>query len=187
MLWFALLRGWDPPTQISEEHFMTMKGSVPSALRGFIGFSCSFGAKWPFGKNGAGGLTSGFSRHHDRNSHQGDDATHARALLLKKASQMAGVKIEKSDYAALHPQGSLIYCDPPYEGADAYPGVPKMDFVKFWETMRRWSGRMLRNTVVISSYKAPADFKCISAFPVRTSIALHPRSTARVDCLFMKR
>lgn len=53
--------------------------------------------------------------------------------------------------------GSVVYCDPPYEGTLGY----NTDFnhEKFWEWCRQLSKRGC--VVLISEYKAPSDFRCI--------------------------
>ncbi len=45
----ALQRGWVPPSNITEEEYSAVKNNPETYdpwLVGFIGFGCSFGAKW---------------------------------------------------------------------------------------------------------------------------------------------
>ena len=47
LMWDAVLnKGWIPPTEVSFEEYQELRNAEPSALRGFVGFSCSFGGKW---------------------------------------------------------------------------------------------------------------------------------------------
>ena len=44
LMYQALAQGWLPPTYVTEEEYQTLKHDPePSALRGFVGFGCSFG------------------------------------------------------------------------------------------------------------------------------------------------
>jgi len=52
---------------------------------------------------------------------------------------------------------ALIYCDPPYRDTTQYGTV--FDSDEFWERMRKWSKH---HYVIISEYKAPSDFICVS-------------------------
>ena len=74
-----------------------------------------------------------------------------------------------------------MYCDPPYEGCTAYPGLPAFDHAELWATMREWSKR---NVVLISEYRAPADFVCIASAPKPSSLAGGDRQTVRTERLF---
>ena len=60
------------------------------------------------------------------------------------------------NYKTLEPKNCCIYCDPPYAGTTGY--WPEWEAKQFWETMREWNQN---NTVIISEYKAPEDFKII--------------------------
>src|SRR3954463_779951 len=46
LMWKAVQNGWVPPAAISREEYTAIKSESPSALRGFVGFGCSFGGKW---------------------------------------------------------------------------------------------------------------------------------------------
>jgi DNA adenine methylase len=45
-LWAAVAEGWLPPENISEDDYRTVRAGPVCALRGFVGFGCSFGGKW---------------------------------------------------------------------------------------------------------------------------------------------
>lgn len=46
LMWKALQEGWEPPQNVTEEEYKALRHAEPSALRGFVGFSCSFGGCW---------------------------------------------------------------------------------------------------------------------------------------------
>lgn len=69
-------------------------------------------------------------------------------------------EIYYSDYRDLNiPQNSLIYCDPPYQDTLGYNGTAQFDSNLFWEWCRIQEKR--GNFVLVSEYRAPADFVCI--------------------------
>ena len=80
------------------------------------------------------------------------------------------------------PENMLVYCDPPYEGATQYGAFKSFDHEMFWDTMREWSKN---NTVVISEYKAPGDFKCVSEFNSQMGMTTGNERPIRIERLFM--
>ena len=46
LMWRAAARGWSPPSSVTEKEYAEARLAAPSALRGFIGFGCSYGGKW---------------------------------------------------------------------------------------------------------------------------------------------
>lgn len=155
MLYVALQRGWKPPTSISEEEYKAAKADkVPSALRAFIGFGCSFSGKW-FG---------GYARDpkSDRNY-----ALNAANSLEKLRPHIQDVEFLCADYKAFNPSGLIIYCDVPYIGTTGYSAVGKFNHGDFWQTAREWSQN---NTVLTSSYEAPEDFKCVLEISTKTDM-----------------
>lgn len=87
----------------------------------------------------------------------------------------------RKSYKAYNPKGALIYCDPPYAGTTGYRGTGSWDAKEFWDTVRKWSKN---NIVVVSEYKAPKDFKCIS-YVVKKSTLHVDRVGGGKDCLFI--
>jgi DNA adenine methylase len=171
MLWQALQRGWVPPEVVSEEEYARIRTEPPSALRGFIGFGCSFSGKF-FG---------GYARDpkSDRNY-----TSNARNSLLKKIRYLRNVHFRCADYRTIKLRGCFVYCDPPYAGATGY--THQFDNETFWSIVRQWS-RM--NTVVVSEYKAPVDAVLIAEFPTRTDMGtpLETRTRESNACLCLRR
>src|SRR5208337_2924620 len=46
LMWQAVAAGWVPPHSVTEAQYRQLKHAEPSALRGFVGFGCSFSGKW---------------------------------------------------------------------------------------------------------------------------------------------
>lgn len=170
----AIRDGWRPPGRVSAKRYadLVAKRIHDPRLRAFIGFGCSWGGKW----------LGGFAR----SSRQNFAAT-ARRSLLDKAPLLDGVEFETCDYRELHPEGALVYCDPPYMSATVHsPGSAFIGFDHraFWSVIRRWSKT---NIVVVSEYQAPEDFEAIATFPTRLKLQNPTAFKNRVERLFALR
>lgn len=165
-LYQELQKGWNPPLTVSEEEYQYYKDiqDVLDPMTAFCGIGCSFAGKW-FG---------GYARSGSR-----DYIGNARNSLLKQLPLIMGVKFKAHDYHNGIPYNSLIYCDPPYEGTTGYKDT--FDSVEFWEVMRGWSRN---NTVIISEYKAPEDFKCVLEIPTKTDMRVSGKKEPRIEKLF---
>ena len=147
MLHRALQEGsWEPPDFVSEEEYNELHQQWKDGRRdhevGFVGFACSWGGKW----------FAGYSRGGGRNF-----CLEAKESLLKKHKNLKHVTFSHTNYRNIHPQGEVIYCDPPYRGTENYSsGI--FDTQMFWQVVRKWSKE---NTVIVSEYEAPNDFDTI--------------------------
>lgn len=167
LLWQALQTDWQPPTQVSEDEYKALRGAAPSALRGFVGFGCSFGGKW-FG---------GYARHYPVSNYA---ATSARSVN-KQRKLLTGVNFCHQSYATLDPIDALIYCDPPYADTTHYGAAKGFDSVVFWRVVRGWSQH---NIVIVSEYKAPDDFECVLEIPTKLSLREANGCAPRTERLF---
>jgi len=153
-MWKALQVGWIPPDEVSEELYNSIKSNKNSyapELVAFVGFCCSFGAKW----------FAGYARSVKTISTEGHNRSYAsesvRALLRKK-SALGGVNFSCNSYRDLEiPPSSLIYCDPPYAQTTGYHS--KFDHSRFWSWVREQS--RIGHLVFTSEYNAPSDFRSI--------------------------
>jgi DNA adenine methylase len=113
---------------VSEGQYQWIKANPNPAdpLTGFAMFGCSFGGKW------AGGYA--------RNSKGQDYTAGARNSLLRKLRDCRDLEIHSRDYRHLPdpPAGTLLYCDPPYEGTTGYKGVGAFDPAEFWSHALWW-------------------------------------------------
>ena len=127
---------------------------------GYIGFHCSYRGKLFGGYNGDHTGTRDYQDEFRRNT-------------LKQIDNLVGVEYTKISYLDMViPDGSLVYCDPPYENTTAYKY--NIDHEIFWQWCRDLS---LRNTVYISSYDAPKDFYCL--WQKEVNVALDTHSTKK--------
>ena len=138
-----------PPKLITPEFYNNVKNQKePSALRGFVGFLCSWN----------GMFFAGLAEYKNTNRNPAQEASNdidkIKPLLQKKT-----VKFMNCSYDKHKPKKHLIYCDPPYKDTIGYKGTGTgFNHDKFWNTMRKWSKS---NIVIISEETAPKDFKCM--------------------------
>ena len=167
LLWSAVANGWEPPTQVSEAEYQAAKVSPPSALRGFIGFGCSFGGKF------FGGYARSGARNYAMNAHN---------AIMKKAKNLQGVPFLCREYAECAPINSLVYCDPPYANTTQGYSSTSFDSALFWNTARRWAQE--GNTVLVSEYTAPAFANEVWSIETKTDMHCKEGKEPRVEKLF---
>jgi DNA adenine methylase len=155
-LWKGVKNGtFDPPKTVTEKYYNEVKKmKSPSALKGFVGFGCSFGGKY------FGGYGQKYVKNHPTNFLRG-----ATNSIIKLKPLLKKIKFSCNDYKKFTPVNMLIYCDPPYKnsrGGSLYRKKTKQydnfNNKEFWDTMRKWSKN---NYVFISELEAPPDFKSV--------------------------
>lgn len=169
----ALQDGWLPPKYLSKEEYDYIHYHMDETpyLTGFVGFGCSYSGKW-FG---------GYAKDNTGRNY----CLNAYNSIIKKMKVLKEASFECKDYKILNPNNFIIYCDPPYKGTTQYDSnlVGNFDSQEFWDTMRQWSAN---NTVIISEYNAPDDFKCIWQQEVRLDIRdRENKKQKRIEKLFM--
>lgn len=135
---------------------------------GNIGFIASFNGRWFDG----GYAKPGYEKTKNGLRYR-DYYNEAKNNLLKQAPDLADIKFICQDYTEVNPSGSLVYCDPPYQGTKQYANSTSFDYDLFWNTMRKWSQN---NIVIISEENAPDDFVCIWEQDVSRSIKANDKS-----------
>jgi DNA adenine methylase len=145
----AIQNGWKPPNIITESEYRRIKENQHAyspELVGFVGSACSYAGKW-FGGYARGKSQKGMPRNYAR------EAIDSLARI-----NIRGIEFVCLDYRSLLiPDGSIVYCDPPYSGVTQFKGVP-FDHVEYWNWVRKISKK---NKVFCSELKAPDDFECI--------------------------
>lgn len=143
----ALQSGWEPPADLSEAEYASLKAAqdVANPRTAFAGVGCSFAGKW----------FDGYAR--DKRMER-PYAAQVAASLRRQTPLIKDVLFLYGGYSDFSPSGCLIYCDPPYAGTTGYTAAGAFDSAQFWATLRRWARY---NTLLISEYAAPSDFKCI--------------------------
>lgn len=164
----AVQNGWTGPDCVSEEEYQVLKKAEPSALRGFVGFGCSFGGKF-FG---------GYARDDtDRNY-----ALNAQRSLKKLAPQIVDVSFYQQDYLEYKGGAQVIYCDPPYRGTTGFT-QGEFDSKEFWD----WVLDISKDAAVfVSEYNAPDGFGVVWQKSVNTDMNGKAGKLKRVENLFRK-
>jgi DNA adenine methylase len=149
------------------------KGLFPEWMVGFAGFQLSYGAIW-------------FNSYRRDSVGKRDYAKEAVRNVGKQAPNVRGIKFYCSSYDELPiPDGSLIYCDPPYADTVSYKVVDSFNHDKFWEWCRGMAKK--GHTVFISEYTAPYDFVAIWEKEVNSSLTKDTGGKKAVEKLFMYR
>lgn len=154
LLWKGLQDGsFTPPDTVSEEQYKILKETPPSALRGFVGFGCSFSGKW----------WGGYARCKTKPRNYCGEA---KRTLLKKIQKLRNVNFSCCSYDFWYPRDTLIYCDIPYFGTTEYKD--KFNYENFYN----WSRVMSRNNYLyISEYKMPDDFETVLEIHTKTDMS----------------
>lgn len=161
-LWQAVADGWLPPDDVTPEEYAAARASAPSALRGYVGFGCSFGGKW-FG---------GYATNDTRLNKQGipyRGPRYAAAALRKQAPTVRGGEFRLGDYSdAPVTADAVVYCDPPYAGTTGYGAAGPFDSARFWRTAEAWAA--LGAAVLVSELDAPAGWAEVWRRPMPTYV-----------------
>lgn len=172
LMWQALLDGWLPPTEVSEELYRELRHAEPSALRGFAKYGCSFGGK-PWGGYARGKTAKGEPRNY---------AGESRRNLLKKVPQLSNVTFAHHSFERTpNVPDSVYYLDPPYKGTTGYGGG--FDYSGFIE----WIDS-LKGDIFLSEYEAPDDsWEELWSAPLRKSVGQANNRPIATERLFLKR
>jgi DNA adenine methylase len=166
----SLQGGWVPPDYVSEAEYQAVRvaNNPTDPMTIFCGIGCSF----------AGKIWGGYARSADKNCY----AKTSKNSLLKQLPLIKDVDFQYGLFHEHNPENMLVYCDPPYEGTTQYGAFKSFDHTFFWNTMREWSKK---NTVIISEYKAPEDFKCVAEFNSQMGMTTGKERPVRVERLFV--
>lgn len=144
LMWRDAVAGRLFPTDVSEQLYRDARASEPSALRGFIGFACSFGAKW----------WGGYARNKTGTNY----AAQGSRAVERKATAIRGARVVHRDYRDCTSDidsNTVVYCDPPYAGTTGYKGTDPFDHTEFWGTCRAWADAGA--LVFVSEYSCPDE------------------------------
>jgi DNA adenine methylase len=172
-MWFALSReGWIPPAYVDKKEHERLKNSgVSSALRGYVGFCCSYRGAF-------------FAGHQDKMWGEGKGGQRIeRQNIIRTAQVFRDVEFQNTDYAELCiPPGSIVYCDPPYLGTTGYSSG-EFDHKRFWNTMDKWvDGGAI---VLVSEYDGP--WLIHDEIETYSSLAHTSLNDRRIERLFIRR
>jgi len=144
-MWRAVQNGWQPPIDVSEETYKTIRktpGAYPKEMVAFVSHSCSF----------AGAYWNGYAR----NKRGTNYALLGSNGVMKKKPVLASMNFFKCSYTHwANVKDAVIYCDPPYRDTTQKYRVNERDGFDsdaFWEQVKLWASN---NTVFISELSAP--------------------------------
>lgn len=171
-LYQALQCGWEPPGAISEEQYMQCKErqDMTDPMTAFCGIGCSFSGKW----------FCGYAKSGTRNY-----AANAKSSLKAQLPRIHDVIFSHGLFHQWQPRNALVYCDPPYANTTQYGAFNGFDHDLFWQTMREWVAA--GNTVIVSEYSAPPDFKCVHEMQSQMGLTSGDmgKRTKRIERMFM--
>jgi site-specific DNA-adenine methylase len=139
------------PKKITYEQYkncMNNKEQYEDWYVGFVGFCCSFGAKF-FGGYARGKSNKGDPRNYALESYKN---------LNRQANKLKNICFKCCDFREIkNRKNCVIYCDPPYKNTTKY-STGCFPYEEFYDWCRKMSKD---NIVLISEYSMPDDFKCI--------------------------
>lgn len=149
------------PDRILEDTYNEVKNNKDKYEKwylGLIGFCASFGAKY-FG---------GYARD-SRDDNSGKWSAGAINNLKKQSLNLKGIKFVHKNFLDIpidKIKNYVIYCDIPYRGTTKYK-TEVFPYEEFYKWIKILS---IHNTVLISEYDMPEEFKCIWQKEVKCSI-----------------
>jgi DNA adenine methylase len=144
LMWQAVMDGWEPPHNVTEAEFRYWEKQPNSAMRGFVGFSSSFGGKW-FGA---------YARFVKPGGIQQNFADESARKIERYRSSFRNVTFTRRTYTQTpYTKKSVIYCDPPYEGTYSYSEFDSPTFWSWAETAVKAGAH-----VYVSEFKAPPNW-----------------------------
>jgi DNA adenine methylase len=174
-LWKALQHGWLPPEYITKEQYIEIrenKHTCSKELLAWVGHCCSYNGKWFGGFAGEIITKEGTTRNYQHE---------AKRAILKQVNQLQGVEFSFCSYHELTiPEGSVVYCDPPYKGTTGYKD--KFDHEPFYNWCRELKTKGC--SVFVSEYGMPEDFTEVWSKEVNSSLTQDTGSKKNTEKLF---
>ena len=173
-MWIELQKGWIPPTDVSKEQYYHVKNNqslYSKAYIGYVGFMCSFGAKW------WGGYAA-----NSKGDNYADRASRVLTKQIQKLKDVQFISIDYRDYEFdSELESAFFYCDIPYKDTTQYSGS-KFDHEEFYEWCRRMKDQ--GHTILVSEYEMPSDFECVLEINHFTQLNKNKKES-RVEKLFI--
>ena len=170
----GLSKGWVPPNSLSEKEYQAIRSEphkYPPALVGFAAYCCSY----------AGKFWGGYWRANDTKGNPRDPASEQSRNLEKQRRGLVGARFTLGSFHEMCiPEGSTIYCDPPYKGTTGYQS--DFDHVMFWDWCKYQTVRGCR--VFVSEYTAPDWVDCVWEKQVTNSLTKDTGAKVGVERLF---
>jgi DNA adenine methylase len=165
--------GYIPPDEVTEKEYQEVKKHpylYPPEYVGFLAYSCSY----------AGKFWGGFAKSVDTKGNPRNMAAEQVRQLTKQAVGLRGVHFTSVNYLDMQiPDGSTIYCDPPYAGTTKYKGYFDHDVFWQWVDVKAQSCR-----VFVSEYSAPDWCECVWEKDVTNSLTKNTGAKSGTERLF---
>lgn len=157
MLYRGLQDGtFTPPSEVTREQWEQLRHAEPSALRAFAGYGVSFGGAW----------FRSYAANDPRNNYV-NQTTNSLARAKKRGVFDAHVHFSCRSFFDIDPAdylpGTVVYCDPPYNGREAYDAVDAFDSNAAWEKYAELAAAGLH--VYVSEYDGPSDKHIATFYP----------------------
>lgn len=170
----ATANGWKAPVELTKEQYYEIKAhpnNYPPELVGYASIGCSFGSKmW-------GGYANNANRIEKRNKNR-----ESFNALNKSAPLLKNIKWTSLSYNMLDiPNGSFVYCDPPYKNTTKYKHYDYFNSDIFFDWVRDISKH---STVYVSEYAAPDDFECVMEIELKCILKKDNNKDVRIERLF---
>lgn len=133
------MRVWDS--------FKKQDGLYEDWYYAYVGFLCSFSARW-WGSFARGSRTEGGTPYNKQRQNS----------LEKQIPKMLNCKFEQADYKNLSFENKVIYCDPPYVMSSHKYYKEDFDIDEFWDWVREQSKW---NKVFVSECNVPDDITIV--------------------------
>lgn len=173
MMWNAVINeGWVPPTEVTYEQYQELRyATEPSALRGFVGFGCSFGGRW----------FEGYARYQDTNFAQS-----SHNVVTRQAKKIGAANVFVADFSRLPAVSAapVIYCDPPYADTKGYSKTGAFPHDTFWAKAEEWSDAGAH--VFVSEYNAPTGWVPVWEKEVVGQLDLRKERDKPIEKLFVR-
>lgn len=164
-MWKSLQNGWNPPKSITKEKYETLKKKkTASALKGYVGFTFSFGGIYYLGFRGDYGK-----------KRKTVSKPNTESKMKKLGTKFSNVTFKNGSYNTINKniKDYIIYCDPPYQIAqnNLYYGEDMKMFKFNWDKFWKWAEKMSKNNIVIvTEYSAPKSFVAIHNFNTNNKV-----------------
>lgn len=184
----AVASGWEPPETLTEDEYYSIKSDpdqYEAALVGFAAYCCSYGGK----------LWGGYARNKPEEGKNSTCPGQKKRNLIKQRNfageqvrnlqnqflGLVGVKFTSISFLDLDiPDGSTVYCDPPYVSTTGYGSG--FDHQVFWD----WATDISRRCrVFVSEYMAPKEWESIWEKRVNNSLTSDTGCKKATESLFI--
>ena len=160
----------DLPRNIPREHYNDVRtcfnennGKYSDYYIGYVGFVASYNGRF---------FDGGYSGHAVGSKGTSKPRDYIRQTINNLEGQiddLKSIKFRYGDFTMYNDiiHNAVIYCDPPYKNTKKYGTSNNFDYEAFYNWCRKMSKN---NTILVSEYEMPSDFKCIWSIPLKTNM-----------------